>query len=83
MADLNGRVSKIVKEVFAVNESSFTDDSGQQDIPTWDSLNHVMLVSAIEKEFNISLEMTEIQEIKTVGDIKKIVNRHLPATPAA
>jgi|GEM_PF-2998763 acyl carrier protein len=39
----------------------------------WDSFNHLILISEIEKQMNISLSMKEIENIKNYQILKQIV----------
>ncbi len=50
--------------------------TSRQDVPKWDSLQHVALVAAIEQQFGISLSMDEMVEIRSVKDIGNILDRH-------
>lgn len=70
------RIQKILKSVFTTHEGDFLDSSGPEDIPEWDSMNHLNLVMAIGNEFGINLDFEEMLEIKTVGDIKTILKKH-------
>jgi acyl carrier protein len=51
-------------------------DTVRQDVPKWDSLQHMALVAAIEQTFGISLSMDEMIEIRSVKDICQILDRH-------
>jgi acyl carrier protein len=53
-----------------------TLDTRRQDVPKWDSLQHMALVAAIEQTFDISLSMDEMIEIRSVKDICEILDRH-------
>jgi len=44
-------------------------ETTSQDIEEWDSLNHISLVVAIEKSFNIQFTAQEIQNFKNVGEM--------------
>jgi acyl carrier protein len=39
------------------------------DVPEWDSLNHIMLVVEIEKRFNIRFTAEEVSGFKDVGEM--------------
>jgi acyl carrier protein len=43
------------------------DKTSSDDIEDWDSLNHINLVSAIEKEFKIRFALGELMALKDVG----------------
>lgn len=70
------------KEVTAIFADVFkytvplTLDTVRQDVPKWDSLQHMALVAAIEQTFDISLSMDEMIEIRSVKDICQILDRH-------
>ena len=76
MTDISERVKKVIKESLAkdsVTESSnFIDDLGA------DSLDVVEIVMDLEEEFGITIEDTDAEHIRTVGDaiefLEKILN---------
>lgn len=47
-----------------------------REVPRWDSLQHIALVSAIERAFGITLSMDEMMEMRSVGDIEAVLRRH-------
>ncbi|HRN83580.1 MAG TPA: acyl carrier protein [Hyphomicrobium sp.] len=46
------------------------------DVPRWDSLQHIALIRALETTFRVRLSMDEMMEIRSVGDIERILARH-------
>jgi acyl carrier protein len=50
--------------------------TSRKEVPKWDSLQHVALVAAIEQQFEITLSMDEMVEIRSVRDICNILDRH-------
>ena len=50
--------------------------TSRQEVPKWDSLQHVALVAAIEEQFDIVLSMDEMIEMHSVKDICNILDRH-------
>ncbi len=52
------------KEVFiqslSIDKKKFTEKIKYNDIPEWDSIGHMTLMSALEDSFNITLETDDI-----------------------
>ena len=48
-----------------------TYSTNSDELENWDSLNHINLMSAIEKEFNIKFALGELMKLKNV---EKIIN---------
>ena len=61
------------------NESDYSeeisDSISRDDLEEWDSMTHLALVSELEQVFNIILSDDDVTEIKTIGDIKKTLNK--------
>jgi len=70
-------VEKVFREVF--NKPSLVLSSGLSaaDMPEWTSLQHVRLIAALEKEFALRFEFSELVEIETAGDIIRIIEQKL------
>ena len=47
-----------------LNEQTTTDD-----VPAWDSLNHIQMITAVEKHFKIRFELNELLNFTNVGDL--------------
>ncbi|MBN2579220.1 MAG: acyl carrier protein [Pirellulales bacterium] len=45
------------------------------DVPGWDSVGHMNLVTELESQFQISLEMEEIVAMDSVDAVRKIVEQ--------
>ncbi len=70
------RLKKILCEVLKIKEEQITDRLTPQDVKTWDSMNALILVSALERAFNVKFTLVEVIEVKCVGDIKKLLAKH-------
>jgi len=66
----------ILSKVLGIDEASITDNTSPANVESWDSFNGLMLVSELEKEFNVKFTMEEVISVKCVGDIKKSLKRH-------
>ena len=60
-------VQDIFRDIFDEDDMVIEDKTTSDDVEEWDSLNHINLVSAIEKEFEIRFALGELMELKDVG----------------
>lgn len=71
------KVKAILSEQFDVEEDSITLDTSVVDDLGADSLDVVDLLMSIEDEFEIEIPDTEIDNIKTVGELVKYIEGHV------
>ena len=43
------------------------------DIREWDSLSNIRVIMDIEKKFNMKFKLDEIEEVKTIEDLIKLI----------
>jgi acyl carrier protein len=67
------RLAEIIRDVFAVPEVAISDTTTAEDINGWDSLSHVMLIVAIEKQFGIRLRRAMLYELSNVGALAELI----------
>lgn len=66
-AEIQQRLNKVFREVFDDDSLEIFDEMTAKDITDWDSLTHIILVVAVEKEFNVRLNAAEVGNLKNVG----------------
>jgi len=71
--DIFKDINKIFSEVFEKSDMEITVETSAKDVDEWDSLNHVLLIAAIEKHFRIKFELSDMLYIKNIGDIRRSV----------
>jgi acyl carrier protein len=57
------KIKKIMGNVFEIDPSVIDDNSSPDSIEKWVSLKHMVLVIALEEEFNITFREDEIVEM--------------------
>lgn len=67
------KINDIFIDVLENEDIQVKYETQSQDIEEWDSLNHISLVVAIEKSFNIQFTAQEIQNFKNVGEMCKSI----------
>ncbi|MBE0515247.1 acyl carrier protein [Sulfurimonas sp.] len=70
---MNDKVKEVLAEVFDMKSSEITVGLTKDDIDTWDSLRQMDLVTSLEKEFDIRLEMMEIVSLDSVAKTVEIL----------
>ena len=72
------KINEILKDIFDDNSLVISYDTTANDVPDWDSLNHINIISSIESEFGVDFSMEEVVNFKKVGDIvDKILEKKL------
>ena len=69
------KLQKIFRNEFDDKKLIITRETTADDIEDWDSLAQINLVAQIEKTFNCSFNITEIVELKNVGDMVDLVEK--------
>jgi acyl carrier protein len=67
------KLKTIFASVLGVPESSITVETSPQNTPSWDSLNAIILVTELEKGFNVRFTFDEAMTVKNFGDAIKLV----------
>ena len=57
-----------------LDDVDIKDETMASEVPGWDSLNHVNVITAIEKDYNVRFRSLEILKCKNVGDLQKLVD---------
>ncbi len=57
------RIRALFADVLRVPTAGITDETTPERIENWDSFNQMVLISAFEEEFNISIEPEEVFEM--------------------
>jgi acyl carrier protein len=60
----------IVQNIFKVPKEDVVDTMSPETIADWDSMNYLLFISELEKQFNVQFTITETMEAKNLGDIK-------------
>jgi acyl carrier protein len=72
-AETLNEVKKIMSEVFYVDDLDVTESTTADDVAEWDSLSHIRLIVAVERKFKIKFKNSEIESLKNVGDLVKMI----------
>ncbi len=77
MSDVLGAIQEIAADLFEMEPEGVSEDFSPESNPTWDSIKHLGLVTAIEDQFDLTFEPEEIDEMKDIASIVRIVKAHI------
>jgi len=75
------QIRTMASDLFGVPADRIGPASSPQTIETWDSIQHLNLVLALEERFGLQLSPEEIEQMKSVGETAKMIASKLQAAP--
>jgi acyl carrier protein len=72
------RLTPIFRDIFDDNTLEIHDAMTASDVEAWDSLSHVDLIVAVEKEFKIRMTTAEVRRLQNVGDFIRLICEKAP-----
>lgn len=72
--EIFARLNEVFRDVFDDDSIVVRPATTADDIEDWDSLEHITLISAVEREFGMKFKMGEISSMKNVGEMVRIIS---------
>ena len=73
----NIMVNKIKEILFSVlghENFEMTDELAAKDVDGWDSLSHMLIITEIEKKFEIRFKLKELNKLNNMGNLLQLVS---------
>ena len=64
------RFRRTVAAILGLRPDQITDELKPDAVDTWDSLNHINLMAALEQEFSIVFNAARLGEVHSVGELR-------------
>lgn len=74
---ITDKLKKVILTELELDDFNIVDETTASQVPNWDSLNHINIILAVEKEFGVKFKGTEILKIKNIGELQKLVDTKL------
>jgi acyl carrier protein len=68
-------IDQLICKAFKIEKEQLSDNLTSDDILDWDSLAQFHLVASIEETYQITIEMEDLFNMETIGDIRSIVEK--------
>ena len=73
--NLQQRLTSTFQKVFHDPSLEISRSMTANDVEDWDSLTHINLIVAIEREFKVKFTTGEVSALKNVGDLMDVIAR--------
>ena len=73
---MEDKVREIFSNVFEVDITE-VDNIEYQSVEAWDSIGHMMMISELESEFSISIEMDDVIVISKISECFDILKKYI------
>ncbi len=64
-------IKEILISILDHKDFIMSDDLSAKDVDGWDSLSHIMIISSVEKKFNIRFKL---RELNSLDNLKSLVD---------
>lgn len=74
---ISERLKNTILKELKLDEFDFNENTTADQVPGWDSLSHLNVILAIEKEFEIRFNPYELLKLKNIGELQKLIDLKL------
>jgi acyl carrier protein len=74
---ISDKLKKVILDVLELDDFDIKDETTADQVPGWDSLNHINVILAVEKEYNLKFKGIEILKIKNIGELQQLIDSKL------
>ena len=71
------QVNTIFIELFDDKSIVLNEQSDTSSIEAWDSLNHIQVITAVEKRFKVRFDLNDLLNFQNIGDLCRGVQSKL------
>jgi acyl carrier protein len=71
------RLKKIIGQVVGNDGLTLTEATTADEVPGWDSFNHINIIMGAEMEFGIRFKVAELETLRNAGDFAALIEKRL------
>jgi acyl carrier protein len=79
--DIQQQLTSVFRDVFADDTLTLRPDLTADDVENWDSLTHIDMITAVERDFKIRFTTGEVSSMKNVGDLTALIQKKTSTRP--
>ena len=73
------KVIKIIAKSLELEINKIDEDTAIGDFPNWDSMGQLIIITSLEKEFDIKFDPEDIMELEDVADMIAAIEEYTNA----
>jgi acyl carrier protein len=78
---ISQKLKNVILTVLRLDDFDLRDGTRAAEVPGWDSLTHVAILTAVEAEYAIRFRSLEILRLRNVGELQALVDRKSAPSP--
>jgi acyl carrier protein len=67
------RFTTIISDILGTDASEILPTATAKDIDGWDSIAHLIIITQIEREFNVQIPANKLDKVATVGQLYSLI----------
>lgn len=68
-----GKLTSIFRDVFNDETIIIKEEINADDIGSWNSLSHMLMITEVENNFSIKFRLKEISKLKDIGSLINLI----------
>jgi acyl carrier protein len=72
---ISEKLQAIICKELELEDFEMVDATTAGEVPGWDSLNHVKIISAVEAGYGIRFKTAEVIRLRNVGELQALVSK--------
>ncbi len=74
---ISERLKQTILKELKLDDYDIRPEMRADEVPGWDSLSHINVILAVEKEYGVRFKGVEVLRLKNIGDLQKLVDSKL------
>lgn len=74
---ISERLKTTILNQLRLKDCNLQDETYAYEVPGWDSLNHIRVILAVEKEYGFRFKTQELLRLKNVGDLQALIDQKI------
>ena len=71
---ISERLKGVILKQLKLKDFDLRDDMQAFQVPGWDSLSHIVVITSVEKEYGCRFNLTEVLRLNNLGDLQRLVD---------